>query len=350
MRSSSSRETSGTAVLSSAERSSAASWPVIRSAPAGSSCTSAAIEFSVLNRKCGCTRDSIEASCASAATRRASASSRSFVRSASVASSSRLRIISYAVMKRPMVSVATMVIRKLPPNHRANSRRGTRPAATSALIAAALPARPSAAITIETATQLSGKTKRPKIHGAMRGIAVPSSAAMQQENTIEIPKSRRITSNGVPSVAPPKAKVTAIDAMTFPARMRPQYAAVSALILFVASDAAEPLALRNLAGGEPGLRFRRLARRRRRLDQPIEILARLLRVAQPAVAFGKPEQQLALGVIAERVEVRRLQREHVLVILDAGLEQRARHRWRHVARRLQQQGAAGNPHTDAVWL
>ena len=43
---------------------------------------SEAIEFSVLNRKCGCTRDSSEASCASAAIRRASASSRSFVRSA----------------------------------------------------------------------------------------------------------------------------------------------------------------------------------------------------------------------------------------------------------------------------
>ena len=84
--------TSGVAVLSSAERSSAASWPVIRSAPAGSSWTSAAIEFSVLNRKCGCTRDSIDASCASAASRRASASSRSFVRSATVASLSRERI------------------------------------------------------------------------------------------------------------------------------------------------------------------------------------------------------------------------------------------------------------------
>ena len=48
--SSSSSGTSGVGVLSSDERSSDASWPVIRSAPAGSSWTSAAIEFSVLNR------------------------------------------------------------------------------------------------------------------------------------------------------------------------------------------------------------------------------------------------------------------------------------------------------------
>ncbi len=93
------------AVLSSDERSSAASWPVMRSAPAGSSWTSAAIEFSVLNKKCGWTRDSIDASCASAARRRASASSRSFVRSATVVSSSRERIVSSTVTKIPKVSV-----------------------------------------------------------------------------------------------------------------------------------------------------------------------------------------------------------------------------------------------------
>ncbi len=69
---------------SSDDRMSEASCSMTRSADAGLSRTRAAIEFSVLKRKCGSTRASSEASCASAASRRASASSRSFVRSATV--------------------------------------------------------------------------------------------------------------------------------------------------------------------------------------------------------------------------------------------------------------------------
>ena len=55
------------AALSSDERISEASCPVIRSAPSGSRGISDAMEFSVLNRKWGCTRDSSDASCASLA-------------------------------------------------------------------------------------------------------------------------------------------------------------------------------------------------------------------------------------------------------------------------------------------
>ena len=80
----------------------------MRSAPAGSSWISAAIELSVLNRKCGCTRDSSDASCASAASRRASASSRSFVRSASVRLVEAARNDSRTVTKIPNVNVTTM--------------------------------------------------------------------------------------------------------------------------------------------------------------------------------------------------------------------------------------------------
>ena len=63
--------------------------------------TSAAIEFSVLNRKCGSTRASSDASCASAATRLASASSRSFVRKATVVLVRRKRSSPMTVAARP---------------------------------------------------------------------------------------------------------------------------------------------------------------------------------------------------------------------------------------------------------
>jgi hypothetical protein len=53
-------------------------------------------------------------------------------------------------------------------------------------------------------------------------------------------------------------------------------------------------------------------------------------------------------MIAERVEVRRLQREDVLVVADALLQQRPSHVGRHVARRLQQERAAWNAHADVV--
>ena len=96
MRTSSSSGTSG-ALLSSDDRSSDASWPVIRSAPAGSSWISAAIELSVLNRKCGCTRDSSDASCASAASRGLRLRPAPSFGARLVASSNRCRSVSYAV-------------------------------------------------------------------------------------------------------------------------------------------------------------------------------------------------------------------------------------------------------------
>src|SRR5690242_18237263 len=101
----------------------------------------------------------------------------------------------------------------------------------------------------------------------------------------------------------------------------------------MAAHAARSRRLRHGSRLHPLTRLRRLARSRRLGDQPLEVAARLLVLPEPMVALGQPEEELALGMIAELIEVRRLNREHALVGRDGALEERARHFWFHAARR-----------------
>src|SRR5262249_38764507 len=91
--------------------------------------------------------------------------------------------------------------------------------------------------------------------------------------------------------------------------------------LLVAADAAEAFCLREATGVEPRAGARRLPRSGRILDQPLEVAPGEVRLAEAGVAFGQPEEQLAFRVIAERREVRRLNRQHLLVIADRLFEQ-----------------------------
>src|SRR5829696_3634023 len=133
------------------------------------------------------------------------------------------------MMNSPIVRVTTIVMRKLPANQSRKTTGWMAPVMASTVMAATLPIVPSTAMTAADAIQLSGKPTRAQIHGPMRGINTPSSAAMHHEKRNVTPKLRSSCDVGVAIVAPLKAKTTAIDAMTLPAAIRSQYPSVACL-------------------------------------------------------------------------------------------------------------------------
>ncbi len=78
----------------------------------------------------------------------------------------------------------------------------------------------------------------------------------------------------------------------------------------MAADTREADAGRQRAGLEPLTRFRRLARCRRVLHEPVEIHTRLLWSAEAAVTLSEVEEEFPFGVITQRGEGpgRRLER------------------------------------------
>ena len=91
----------------------------------------------------------------------------------------------------------------------------------------------------------------------------------------------------------------------------------------MAAHAAQPACRGHRAGLQPGVRSRCLPRTGRFPHEALEVPAGFFRLAQAAVAFREPEEQFASRVIAELVEVRRLQRQHMLVVSNGLLEERA---------------------------
>ena len=155
--------------------------------------------------------------------------------------------------------------------------------------------------------QLNGKTNRhqmPRPEPGHRGAEQRRDAAREKERDAEGPQ--HVDQRRCLSVAPLKANTTASGRER---RCRPGSAASTGQVAssLVASDAAEPLrsseSSRSRARSAPSAPGPRPAHPRSGDRSSSRAFSA---VAEAAVSFGEAEQQLALWVIAERAEVRRL--------------------------------------------